>query len=404
MMCAVVVASAVPALAIPTITNLGVLDGGSASEGFAISGDGSAVAGVCIMPSGNRAFRWTIAGLDDVGVLPGCVTSWSGAISGDGSVIAGFSYPAFTAVAGAFRWTSIGAIEPLNVSVYGCYGISSDGSAIVGTLAGPVHAFRWTSGGGAQDLGVLPPHEMWMDSHAKAISANGTAVVGQARTSGNENHAFRWTGAGGMQDLGILPDRSESDGIAVSSDGSVVVGFGLTPASAHAFRWTAIDGMQDLGTLPGGDQSRALAISADGTVIGGYSDTGLGTSARAVFWTEDLGIVDLQDYLSTLGTAGLEDWLIVQVNGISANGSAMTGRGFFNGQPRGWIVTGITYAPTPCPGDVNGDGSTNISDFNILASQFGQSVAPNTGGDLTGDGLVNIADFNILAGDFGCAP
>ncbi len=55
-----------------------------------------------------------------------------------------------------------------------------------------------------------------------------------------------------------------------------------------------------------------------------------------------------------------------------------------------------------CAGDVNGDGFTNSSDFNILASNFGSAVAPGTGGDLTGDGVVNSADFNVLAGDFGC--
>ncbi len=59
-------------------------------------------------------------------------------------------------------------------------------------------------------------------------------------------------------------------------------------------------------------------------------------------------------------------------------------------------------APGQCPGDVNGDGRTNALDFNILAGNFGNAVAANTGGDLTGDGLVNSADFNVLAGDFGC--
>ena len=58
--------------------------------------------------------------------------------------------------------------------------------------------------------------------------------------------------------------------------------------------------------------------------------------------------------------------------------------------------------PSVCVGDVTGDGQTNIADFNILAGNFGNTVAPNTSGDLTGDGAVDIADFNILAGDFGC--
>jgi len=54
------------------------------------------------------------------------------------------------------------------------------------------------------------------------------------------------------------------------------------------------------------------------------------------------------------------------------------------------------------PGDINLDGSVNIADFNILAANFGKTIAGgNSVGDLNGDGVVNIADFNILAGNFG---
>ncbi len=62
--------------------------------------------------------------------------------------------------------------------------------------------------------------------------------------------------------------------------------------------------------------------------------------------------------------------------------------------------------PAPsCSGDVNGDGSTNSLDFNILAGNFGAGPgATPAQGDLTGDGFVNSADFNILAGNFGCTP
>jgi len=68
-------------------------------------------------------------------------------------------------------------------------------------------------------------------------------------------------------------------------------------------------------------------------------------------------------------------------------------------------ITGrnCTDVPPPsCAGDVNGDGDTNVADFNILASNFGSAVTPGTSGDLTGDGIVNVADFNILASNFGC--
>jgi len=61
--------------------------------------------------------------------------------------------------------------------------------------------------------------------------------------------------------------------------------------------------------------------------------------------------------------------------------------------------------PCDCAGDINGDGNTNTSDFNILAGQFGQgnpSCRTHAQGDLNCDGVVNTSDFNILAGNFGC--
>ncbi|MEO1128192.1 MAG: dockerin type I domain-containing protein, partial [Planctomycetota bacterium] len=74
-----------------------------------------------------------------------------------------------------------------------------------------------------------------------------------------------------------------------------------------------------------------------------------------------------------------------------------------------WLAS---FAPPPpaCTGDVNGDDATNLSDFTILAANFGASGLPHGNGesrgvgDLNDDGAVNLADFTILAGDFGCSP
>ena len=52
-------------------------------------------------------------------------------------------------------------------------------------------------------------------------------------------------------------------------------------------------------------------------------------------------------------------------------------------------------------GDANHDGLVNLSDFNILAGNFGQSARDFTQGDFNYDGSVNLVDFNILASRFG---
>ena len=68
------------------------------------------------------------------------------------------------------------------------------------------------------------------------------------------------------------------------------------------------------------------------------------------------------------------------------------------------LFVGPNAAPVPtCPGDVNGDGQTDVSDFFALGGNFGTaSGATRADGDLNGDGAVDVSDFFILGGDFGC--
>jgi hypothetical protein len=52
-------------------------------------------------------------------------------------------------------------------------------------------------------------------------------------------------------------------------------------------------------------------------------------------------------------------------------------------------------------GDATRDGRVNLDDFNVLASNFGQSNTTFTRGDFTYDGTTNLADFAVLAARFG---
>jgi hypothetical protein len=53
------------------------------------------------------------------------------------------------------------------------------------------------------------------------------------------------------------------------------------------------------------------------------------------------------------------------------------------------------------PGDANGDGVVNLSDFLILRRNFGNDDAGFADGDFNGDGVVNLSDFLILRRNFG---
>ncbi len=65
------------------------------------------------------------------------------------------------------------------------------------------------------------------------------------------------------------------------------------------------------------------------------------------------------------------------------------------------LVDGFTFDFFFLSGDANRDRRVNLSDFNILAANFGQSPRSFSQGDFNYDGTVNLADFNVLASRFG---
>ncbi len=266
------------------VVNIGGLPGGTSGIGTGLSGDGSVVTGW--EASGTaRAFRWTSGGgFQNIGVLPGGTGASANGINGDGTAIVGRSgSPSGTR---AFRWTSAGMVN-LGTLPGGSAGssealaISTDGSAIAGVSATPTRdrAFRWTSGGGMENLGVLPGHA---SSIAFAISGNGAVVAGVSNPPPSPSFplgstAFRWTSSGGMQGLGILTGFDFSETSGVNGDGSAIVGGCGSNSGGVAFLWTPALGMVDLNTylptlglnLAGWRLDRAAAISSNGSVITG---------------------------------------------------------------------------------------------------------------------------------------
>jgi hypothetical protein len=77
--------------------------------------------------------------------------------------------------------------------------------------------------------------------------------------------------------------------------------------------------------------------------------------------------------------------------------------------PAAFLVDFVDGAPATitvdvCPGDLNGDGRTDLADLGILLADFGCTPPGPCVGDLNGDGNTDLADLGILLSDFGCAP
>ncbi|MGE0481668.1 MAG: hypothetical protein AB7Q17_14475 [Phycisphaerae bacterium] len=205
---------------------------------------------------------------------------------------------------------SIGALSPTGTST--AYGVSADGSAVVGyaNSSGVLRAIRWTSAGGLQNLGVPPTG---IRSIGFAISADGYAVTGLCVLPGT-GHVFLWTAESGLEDLGTLPIQNVSYGFAISGDGLVIGGGPSTGAEGHAFTWDSASGFVDLNKLPGGLASALYGLNADGSAGAGFSGTTLGD--RAVLWTRAGGMEDLGVLAGGATSKG---------NAISADGTAIAG-------------------------------------------------------------------------------
>jgi len=180
--------------------DLGTLLTGTTSRAYDVSADGGVVVGYSYISDTSltrHAFRWTQgSGMTDLGTLGG-TESGAAAISADGSVVVGYSDITGDSESHAFRWTQavgMNSLGTLGGFYSGAAAISANGSVVVGdSYTGSDYlGFQWTEATGMQSVvdwlineSVIVPAG-WTLYGAFGISADGSVVVGTGYdTSGN---------------------------------------------------------------------------------------------------------------------------------------------------------------------------------------------------------------------------
>jgi probable HAF family extracellular repeat protein len=369
----------------------------------AVSANGSVVVGN-ITSGGTEAATWINGTITPLGFLPGCSSPCSSsatAVSPDGSVVAGYASTSTGAIE-AVTWAN-GTITALgylpNDDFSEAFGVSANGVVVGG---GSYGAFMWTNG--TMNSLPYPLISCWpnaCESTAVAVSENGSIIVGyggvlEGKYSLVGTEAVEWVN-GSITGLGWLTcdDRSQSCNSvarAVSSDGSVIVGqstrFQMPPT---AVKWVN-GGISDLGFLPDcannscPNGSYATGVNADGSVIVGNAVDGSGTGVAFV-WTAATGMQSLQAELACAGLNTIGWTLTTAV--VSSDGLTFTGKGFTpGGAEEYWI------ARMPAPSCVP-------------ALPTVTAVAPSHG-PLAGGTTVTIAGANfftaVTAVNFGSIP
>lgn len=156
-----------------TMTDLGVLDGGSASYALATSSDGSVLVGYSNITGGNnRAFRWVMTGNGPTGVMSNLGTltlgtySLANNVSANGLVVVGeadnaageeraFRWTAATGMKTVEDWlTSTGVTVGAGMESKAASDVSDDGNTVVGQLQNG-HAFIAVGGAGLVTIADL---------------------------------------------------------------------------------------------------------------------------------------------------------------------------------------------------------------------------------------------------------
>lgn len=239
--------------------------------------------------------RTAPASFSVIPTLSGGLVAIPSGVSGDGTAVVGRSVTA-NGTNHAFRWTTQGGTQGLGLlpdmtSSY-ANGISPDGTVIVGIASGSQsgRGFRWSLNGGMVGLDSLTN---WAFASPRAVSAGGSVIVGEASTTNpNGQSAALWTASGPQA---FIPEGFYyAKGVDVSADGRTVVGNGGTidDRGPRAFRRTSGGGFDVLDPIPSRDYSTARGVSSNGEFVVGYSHSN-GATAEATRWTAGGGAQDL---------------------------------------------------------------------------------------------------------------
>jgi len=291
-----------------------------------ISGNGRLVVGSVQTPqqvTSRQAFRWSKdTGLVALGYLPSDVaTPWSVAYdaSADGSTVVGNSYthdyhwaavvvPEYT----GFSWRN-GQFTPLpwlsGDDQAWPLGVTADGSMAVGyswekaiTVIGPFNYYRdavtWNTVTGAiAELGAFGPDS---DSYAVAVSGDGSVIVGQSGLlRGMEDADETWwrpavwiQGSGWHElprfspadcPLGVTQTCNAVEGVSV--DGKLAVGHLSTGQHTVPVRWdTSQRNNIPLPLLPGDSNTTGAALDSSGHIAGRGWLVGGQVENQAVVW------------------------------------------------------------------------------------------------------------------------
>jgi uncharacterized membrane protein len=376
----------------------------AASAGTAISPDGATVVGHWWNDVGLFAHVWSQSdGLRrlELPPFPSIQLSLVHDVNDQATHAAGRIFTGTAGQPSAYIWrnlepTGLPGLRPDWVGLAEAHAVSADGRIVYGNDGLPegIMAVRWIDG--------VPQNMRFIPGDSQPILLETCSDDGQVAAGFGEDPRG-WgpvivrdgvaTSLGGL--YGMFGDGLVQ---SLSSNGRRAVGKTPGRIGNEGFIWSDPTGMVGLGELPGGAiGSTANAVSGEGRLVGGQSFSGTTPYQRDGFlWDPRQGIRSLNAVLDHFGV-DRQGWFIIEVLGISRDGTAMTGTAR---QPDGRLEAFYVTLPPWCWSDCDGDGVSDFNDLLCFLNRYNRAQAdPRQNpldffyADLHQDDAVDFQDF-----------
>ena len=227
---------------------------------------------------------------------------------------------------------------------------------------------------------VIDPPAGYLYATPLAISPDSSKVLVLLEDGSGNTVVNLWTANEGFQPL-LLPGYPFSTTYRVSNDFSVVVSAGYGNGSSSAFVWSATEGLQAIEPLTGDQTTAWVAVSADGsTVLGKSRTSSVPFTERDFVWTRATGT---QEIASPPGCQ-IQNLLSIADDGSSAVGymscSGHSAGVYWSPGTGAQFMPTIPGAPPPFPGRMSADGSTVA--FSAIALGIWRIGLWTVGGDV----------------------
>ncbi|WP_228429242.1 T9SS type A sorting domain-containing protein [Chryseobacterium sp. 52] len=272
--------------------------------------------------------------------------------------------------------------------------ISDGGIVSMHTSGGQI--FKWDELNGMVQIGAIS--NGYPAAGRTLITADGTKISSSTTNLGtgfNEISTYDTASSSWVNHGGLVPtgwDGSVSSTWGMTSDGNTVVGLGwITAGSAHAVKWDAVNGVTDLGSIVPNRSSRANAISSDGSVIVGWQDQDNGTRSGAKW------VNGVESFITDINGG-----YVGEAGDVSADGTTIIGASMPD--PYVWnSANGLTYITHPNSSAFFRGGATGISaDGKRVIGFFRAFAAPPMSGEgfiwTAAGGRINLNDYAVSIG------